>query len=184
MECSWAVLQLKTGKVTLGGAFGHGHRVFEASARPPSSNPARRLSLWPNDSKAAGQARSSRPPRRPKGTRSSAFRGRRAAGGTRCLSPAVCHQPCGLGHPGKKRTHSSSAIFSPILRASSSKTIELGAAGLAGPALASGFRWRRGRAGGRWAGPEPRLGDPSSPSSLWHQGGRRSGRPDICQVVA
>lgn len=96
MECSWAVIQLKTGKVTLGGAFGHGHRVFEASAGPPSSNPARRLSLWPNDSKAAGQARSSRPPL---GAGTVDRAGQKAPGVPpsevegRLEAPAVCHPP-------------------------------------------------------------------------------------------
>lgn len=61
--------------------------------------------------------------------------------------PAVASQPgparpCRLRYP-KPRTHSSSAILSPVLRAS--ETTEFGAAGLAGPAAASGFRCGQGR---------------------------------------
>lgn len=79
------------------------------------------------------------------------------------LSPAGPARPCRLRHP-EQRTHSSSAIFSPILRAS--ETTELDAAVLAGPAAASGFRCgrRRGLAA---------QGDPL-PSRL---GGPRVGRP-------
>lgn len=76
---------------------------------------------------------------RPTRARSSAFWGRRAA--WRSLSPDRA-QPCRLSRPGKKPTHSSSAIFSPIPRSLRDHR----ARGLAGPAFASGFRWRRGRA--------------------------------------
>lgn len=62
--------------------------------------------------------------------------------------PAVARRPdparpCRLRYP-KPRTHSSSAILSPVLRAS--ETTEFGAAGLARPAAASGFRCGQGRA--------------------------------------
>lgn len=56
-----------------------------------------------------------------------------------CRPPA---RPCRFRYP-ERYTHSSSAIFSPILRAS--ETTEFGATGLAGPAAASGFRCGQGR---------------------------------------
>lgn len=94
------------------------------------------------------QARPSSPPRRrrhgqswPTSTKSSALWGRRAAWGAR--SHPMGPSPAASAAP-EKPTHSSSAIFSPILRSLRDHR----AAGLAGPAFASGFRWRRGTGGG------------------------------------
>lgn len=103
------------------------------------------------------QARPSRPPRwrrqgqsRPTDTSSSAFRGRRAARGARCHPPGPSPAASAAR---EKPTHSSSAIFSPILRSLQDHRVR--SQGLAGTAFASGFRWRRGRAGERGAGPRP-----------------------------
>lgn len=85
--------------------------------------------------------------------------------------PAVARRPdparpCRLRSP-KQHTHSSAAI-SPVRRAS--ETTELGAAGLAGPAAASGFRCGQGRGLASRGDPLPRpLGGPrgGTTSGMW-----------------
>lgn len=77
-----------------------------------------------------------------------AFRVRGTAWGARCYplgpSPAASAAQ-------EKPTHSSSAIFSPILQ--SLRDHRARSRGLARPVFASGFRWRRGRpSGGRGLG--------------------------------